>query len=59
MHRTDPLQACQMCDGRRVLVDVVGESVCAWCDGTGLEYGPAPISPSPLGRWQPCTRPPA
>lgn len=33
----DPLAWCSVCLGMRVLKDVCGISVCAWCDGTGLE----------------------
>lgn len=36
--RSDPIRSCGLCHGRRILVDLVGESVCAWCDGTGLEH---------------------
>lgn len=29
------LIACDMCNGERILRDICGDSVCAWCDGTG------------------------
>lgn len=32
----DPIGPCPICCGHRILVDICGESVCGWCDGTGL-----------------------
>lgn len=31
------LVQCEICRGTRILVDSCGESLCGWCDGTGLE----------------------
>lgn len=28
---------CEMCEGQRILVDICGESVCGWCDGSGVQ----------------------
>lgn len=48
----DELIACEMCAGNRVLHDLCGVSVCAWCDGTGMQEARIVtlLAPSPRPR---------
>lgn len=41
--REDPLQACEVCRGQKILESFGMTSLCAWCDGSGLQLSEAQL----------------